>query len=121
MVPAHTVPAHTVRARTVVVHIDELVVHGLDRRAAERGAAALRSELARLLASGLPPDAGALAELGALTLPEIVPPRGAEPAEVGREVARSLYRALSRPEPSLQPAGVPAAPATAGSGAGAPR
>lgn len=89
------------RNTTLVVHIDELVAHGLDRHTAVRLGAALRTELARLLADGeVPARLRAGADIAALTLPDLPVRHGADAASSGRGLARALHQELGHTGPS---------------------
>jgi hypothetical protein len=79
---------------TIMIHIDELILHGFAPGDRGRIAQRLASELERLIAAhGLP--VGLLAEHGAAAIDGggfLVPP-GARPELVGAIIARSIYGA----------------------------
>ena len=78
-------------ARRVTVTIDELVLHGFDRRDADRIADAIRTELSAALEGWGPPAGASLARLdaGSVTIPP-----GPAPDLVGGAVARRSGRGL---------------------------
>jgi hypothetical protein len=78
-------------ARRVTVTIDELVLHGFDRRDAEGIADAIRTELSATLEGWVPTAGASVARLDAGSL--TVRP-GAAPASVGGAVARRITRDL---------------------------
>lgn len=82
-------------AGALTLTIDELVVHGLDRRGARRLAGALERELVRLVERhGLPPRLGGGA--AELALDPLTVGEGASPGEVGRAVAAAIYGRLGK-------------------------
>jgi hypothetical protein len=84
--------------RRITVNIDELILHGVDRKDAGRLAESIRTELAAVLAAaaaGWAPDARAgVARLDAGSV-TISP--GSAPEVAGQAVARRIGAALSRP------------------------
>lgn len=81
----------------VNVHIERLVVDAAGARHARAIGAAVRTELARLVAEGGLPatlaGGGALATVDAGSFQR---PSGARPSAIGRQLARSVYRGLGR-------------------------
>lgn len=91
----------TPRNTTLVVHIDELVAYGIDRRTAVRLGAELETELAHLIASGgIPTRLRASADIAALALPDMHSRPGTNAAASGRGLAAALYQELDRTSPS---------------------
>lgn len=79
--------------RPISVSVGRLVVHGADRPTAERIAAAIRTELARLMA-GSSPDFHAWRR-ERVTVPLGSGPAG--PADIGRAAAAGIGRAIAGP------------------------
>jgi hypothetical protein len=85
---------------TIHVHIDRLVLNGIDlpRRARPAFTAALQQELGHLLAEG-----GLSPELqGGIALPRIAAPAvafgpAASPSDMGRQIARAVYAQIGAP------------------------
>jgi len=86
--------------RRVVMHIDRLVLRGVDARDGRAVAAGLREELSRMLADpGVAREWAAGRELPLMRLPGVRVDDGvgvAWPGELGGVVARSIGRAMSR-------------------------
>jgi hypothetical protein len=78
-------------SRRLTVTIDELVLHGFDRRDADRIVDAIRTELSAAVAAWAPAAGAGVAHLDAGSV--TVPP-GSAPGLVGVAVARRIGRAL---------------------------
>jgi hypothetical protein len=80
---------------TVDLDIDELILHGVPAAAGDSVGAAVRQELARLLAqAGVPPSlgrAGAASEIRARAI-DVQP--GTPPRLLGQQLAASIYQSL---------------------------
>lgn len=83
----------------VKVHIERLVLEGLQIRPGERSllAAEVETELSRLLAEGgVSPNLAAGAHLWQVPAEGIQVTAGGEPSELGRGIARSLYGGIGK-------------------------
>lgn len=81
----------------IELEISELVLHGFPYSDRYRTAAAIESELARLIAEGGVPAAWSRgADLQSLDGNAVKVPAGARPDHVGRLVAREIYGRMKR-------------------------
>jgi hypothetical protein len=79
------------------VQIDELVLEGFDFHDHKRIAAAMKKELARLIAEkGLDRAGGRSAESASVSAPSFHVPSDRNPRSIGNEIARSVYRGLKQ-------------------------
>jgi hypothetical protein len=80
---------------SVKVHIDELVLHGFARGDRHRIAAAMETELARLMSEGgLPGLRGKSLTLGRINGGAFKVTAGAKPHATGTEIAQAVFRSL---------------------------
>jgi hypothetical protein len=83
----------------VRLHIDRLVLDGLDVRAGDRPriAAAVQAELARLVAAGgISPELTGGIALPSVRVPEIAIAPGAKPAQLGAAIAGAVYGGVGK-------------------------
>ena len=79
------------------VHIDRLVLHGIDVRDRRAFQSAIQGELARLFAQGRLPDAASFRR-ASLSGPAVEIPAAPDSRKFGAGVARSVYRAMGGQE-----------------------
>ncbi|MEM9488960.1 MAG: hypothetical protein AAGC55_07445 [Myxococcota bacterium] len=78
--------------RPIDIHIDQLILHGIDPRDGERIADETRRQLAHLITShGLPPH---WAEGDIRLTPNIEIPTGTSAARIGETIAATIYRGV---------------------------
>jgi hypothetical protein len=86
----------------VRLHIDRVVLDGVDVAAADRPRlrAAIERELARLIGSGgIAPDLARGAALPRVPAPPVELARGAKPAQLGNAIAGAVYGGIGRSTP----------------------
>ena len=84
---------------SVRLHIDRLVLDGIDVRHADRPhlQSAIESELARLIAAGgLSPELAGGIAMPSVRAPQIALKAGAKPAQLGAAIAGAVYGGVGR-------------------------
>lgn len=81
----------------IALHIEQLMMEGLQPSDRHQFGNAVQTELARLLAEhGMPPNLTGSAELGRLAAGSISVSSTPRPAIIGRQVAEAVYRGIGQ-------------------------